>query len=165
MQGSAWLTLKRASPSQRPKGRLTKIGLSLFARLRITKSGPWSLAPWALLSMDVDRDHDLASRLLVDEFGEPAAKVKSPSARDIITGIPSHRGYWLILKWLCGDVRGTEGYIIPWHLEELLDQLENHNCLRRLNLADIRAARISKVRSQRRPRSKPCWSMLTLGRI
>ncbi len=100
----------------------------------------WAVVPGSMgfVVMDVDRDHDLASRLLIAEFGEPAAKVKS-----------HHKGYhyWYPATgeigspyWLCGDVRGTKGYIIPWHLEELLDQLEDHSCLRRLNQADIREA-------------------------
>ena len=99
----------------------------------------WAVVPGSMgfVVLDVDRDHDLASRLLIGLFGEPAAKVKS-----------HHKGYhyWYPSTgeigspyWLCGDVRGTKGYIIPWHLEELLDQLEDHKCLRRLNQADIRA--------------------------
>ena len=53
-------------------------------------------------------------------------------------------------KWLCGDVRGTNGYIVLWHLEELLDQLEDHKCLRRLNQADISGA--ASLKSQ--PKTK-----------
>ena len=100
----------------------------------------WAVVPGSMgfVVMDVDRDHDTASRLLVGEFGEPAAKVKS-----------HHKGfhYWYPATgeiansyWLCGDVRGTSGYIIPWHLEDLLDQLEGHSCLRSLNTADIHTA-------------------------
>ena len=44
-------------------------------------------------------------------------------------------------------MRGTNGYIVLWHLEEdLLDQLEDHKCLRRLNQADIRGAASLKTK-------------------
>ena len=93
---------------------------------------------------DIDRDHAIADQLLVGEFGEPAAKVRS-----------HHKGYhdWYPAtgeiansNWLCGEIRGTSGYIILWHLDDLLDQLEGHNCLRRLNQADIREATSLKPR-------------------
>ena len=110
----------------------------------------WAVVPGSMgfVVEDIDRDHALASRLLIAEFGEPAAKVKS-----------HHKGFhWWYpsqgeigdLKWLCGDVRGTNGYIVLWHLEELLDQLEDHKCLRRMNQADIRGA--ASLKSQ--PKTK-----------
>ena len=110
----------------------------------------WAVVPGTMgfVVFDVDRDHDLADKLLVAQFGEPAAKVKShskgfhywyPSTGDI--GSP---------EWLCGDTRGTSGYIILWNSDKLLDQLENHNCLRRLNLADIHGA--ASLKSQ--PKTK-----------
>ena len=111
----------------------------------------WAVVPGTMVPdnmgfvvMDVDRDHDLASRLLIAKFGEPAAKVESHS-KGSHWWYPS-TGEIGDLFWLCGDVRGTEGYIIPWHLDKLLDQLGNHNCLRRLNLADIRDAASLSVR-------------------
>ena len=106
----------------------------------------WAVVPGTMgfVVEDIDRDHALASRLLVAEFDEPAAKVKS-----------HHKGFhwWYPAtgeiansEWLCGDVRGTNGYIILWHLEDLLDQLEDHKCLRRLNQADIRGAASLKTK-------------------
>ena len=106
----------------------------------------WAVVPGSMdfVVFDVDNDHDAASQLLIGKYQEPAAKTKS-----------HHKGfhYWYPssgeignLKWLFGDVRGTNGYIIPWHLEELLDQLENHKCIRRLNLADIRDAASLKTK-------------------
>ena len=100
----------------------------------------WAVVPGSMgfVVFDVDRDHDIASQLLVGLFGEPAAKVKShhkgyhfwyPAAGEI--GCPN---------WLCGEVRGTNGYIVLWRSEDLLDQLEGHSCLRSLNQADIRTA-------------------------
>ena len=109
--------------------------------VRQLKAGEiWAVVPGSMgfVVMDVDRDHDIANRLLVGQFGEPAAKVKS-----------HHKGfhYWYPAtgdiansNWLCGEVRGTKGYIIPWHLEDLLDQLEGHSCIRSLNQADIQTA-------------------------
>ena len=106
----------------------------------------WAVVPGSMgfVVEDIDYDHALAFRLLVAEFGEPAAKVKS-----------HHKGFhWWYpsqgeigdLKWLCGDVRGTNGYIVLWHLEELLEQLEDHKCLRRLNLADLLGAASLKTK-------------------
>ena len=97
----------------------------------------WAVVPSTMdfFVYDVDNDHDAADGLLVGKFGEPAAKVKS-----------HHKGfhYWYPSTgdlggpdWLFGETRGSNGYIIPWHLEELLDQLKDHKCIRSLNHADI----------------------------
>ena len=96
---------------------------------------------------DVDRDHDAADRLLVGEFGEPAAKVKS-NAKGFHYWYPA-TGELGCPDWLCGEIRGSSGYIIPWHLEDLLDQLESHSCLRSLNQADISETASLKPRPEK----------------
>ena len=118
----------------------------------------WAVVPGTMgfVVFDVDCDHDLADKLLVAEFGKPAAKVKSHS---------KGYHYWYPAsgeignsEWLCGDVRGTSGYIILWHSDKLLDQLEDHNCLRRLNLADIRGAK--SLKSQPKTKTDTMLTML-----
>ena len=101
----------------------------------------WAVVPGSMkyVVYDVDRDHELADRLLVDEFGKPAAKVKSRS-KGFHYWYPA-TGEIDSRNWLCGEIRGTNGYIILWHSDELLDQLEGHSCIRSLNQADIREAK------------------------
>ena len=114
---------------------------------QINEGEVWAVVPGSMgyVVLDVDRDHEIADQLLVAEFrSKPAAKVRS-----------HHKGYhyWYPAtgeiansNWLCGEVRGTGGYIILWHLDDLLKQLEGHNCIGSLNQADIREATSLKPR-------------------
>ena len=57
--GSALLALlETRKPISTTNWAASRIGLSLFARSRLMRYGPWSLAPWTFLSYDVDNDHD-----------------------------------------------------------------------------------------------------------
>ena len=113
---------------------------------KLTADKRWGVIPGSMsyVVFDVDHDHDIADKLLRKEFGPPSAKVQSR-----VTG--SH--YWYPSSgdipnapWLCGDIRGTNGYIILWDIADLLEQLAGNGTLRRLSLADIQGAKSLRPR-------------------
>ncbi len=72
---------------------------------------------------DADRDIEQAESLLKSNLGSPAAIVESRREGGLhfwyrFKGQEFQNG-----KWACGDIRCSNGYIIAWHPQELINQL------------------------------------------